>query len=124
MRPFFPVEEQMRMQFSELDANTYLIQLEGRLDIVGVGEIETKFAGYCAVNNACVLVDLSGVDFLASIGIRLLVLNAKSVMNRGGKMFILKPTPDVHHVLDISGIPPIIPMYDDLQSARAAFQAA
>jgi anti-anti-sigma factor len=62
-------------------------------------------------------VDLGGVDFLASIGIRLLVVNAKAVANRGGKMLIVNPRPEVRHILDISGIPPIIPMYDDLRSA-------
>ena len=110
----------MVLEFSELSENTVLIKLAGRLDIIGTGEIETRFAGYCAVNNSRVLVDLSGVDFLASIGIRLLVINAKSVANRGGKMFILRPSPDVRNVLDLSGIPPIIPIYDSLESAQAA----
>lgn len=110
----------MQLDFSELGDKTRLIKLSGRLDIIGTGEIETRFAGYCAVNQCRILVDLSGVDFLASIGIRLLVINAKSVASRGGHMFILNPTPDVRHVLDISGIPPIIPIYDSLDSAQAA----
>lgn len=110
----------MKLEFSELNGSTRLIKLSGRLDIIGTGEIETRFAGYCAVNQCRVLVDLSGVDFLASIGIRSLVINAKSVANRGGKMFILNPSPDVRHVLDISGIPPIIPIHDSLDSAQAA----
>ena len=114
----------MLLEFSELDDGLRLIKLSGRLDIIGTGEIETKFTGYCAVNNGRVLVDMSGVDFLASIGIRLLVLNAKSVASRGGRMFILNPTPGVKGVLEISGIPPIIPMYDSLESARSAFPAA
>ncbi|HEX8991641.1 MAG TPA: STAS domain-containing protein [Anaerolineales bacterium] len=110
----------MQLEFSELDGTTRLLRLSGRLDIVGTGEIETRFAGYCAVNECRVLVDLAGVDFLASIGIRLLVINAKSVINRGGRMLIVNPSSDVRHVLDISGIPPIIPIYDNLESARAA----
>ncbi len=39
-------------------------------------------------------------------------------------MYILNPTPDVLHILDISGIFPIIPVYADLQSARDAYLAA
>ncbi len=110
----------MRLEYSELDGNTCLIALSGRLDIIGTGEIETRFAGYCAVNGCRVLVDLSGVDFMASIGIRMLVLNANSVASRGGRMFILNPTENVQHILDISGVPPIIPIFDSVESALAA----
>ncbi len=35
-------------------------------------------------------------------------------------MFILNPRPEVRHILDISGIPPIIPIYESIESARAA----
>ncbi len=110
----------MQLEYSELEGNTCVIALSGRLDIIGTGEIETRFAGYCSVNECRVLVDLSGVDFMASIGIRMLVLNAKSVASRSGRVFILNPTENVRHILDISRIPPIIPIFDSLESARAA----
>ena len=96
-----------------------LIKLGGRLDIIGTGAIETKFAGYCAGENPRVVVDLSDVDFLASIGIRLLMLTAKSIASRGGKMALLNPIPDVQNVLEITGIPAIIPIYSQLESAEA-----
>jgi anti-anti-sigma factor len=67
------------------------------------------------------LVDLSEVDFLASIGIRLLTLTAKSVASRGGKMALVNPIPDVEQVLDVTGIPGIIPIYPDLEYAKTAF---
>ncbi len=69
------------------------------------------------------VVDLSGVDFLASIGIRLLTLTAKLVASRGGKMVILNPTPEVEHVLDVTGIPAIIPIYSHLESAETVLMA-
>src|SRR5687768_15890948 len=62
--------EAMELQYSERDNHIRLIKLTGRLDIDGKAEIETKFAGYCSGEKARVVVDLSGVDFLASIGIR------------------------------------------------------
>lgn len=113
----------MELRYSELDHNIRLIRLSGKLDIVGTGEIETKFAGYCAGENPRVLVDLSEVDFLASIGIRLLTLAAKSVASRGGKMVLLHPTTDVKNVLEVTGIPAIIPMYDSLESSQAVLLA-
>ena len=110
----------MELQYSELDNNISMIKLMGKLDIIGVGEIETSFAGYCDGDRIHMLVDLSDVDFLASIGIRLLTLTAKSIASRGGKMALVNPTPDVEHVLDVTGIPAIIPVYPDLESAKTA----
>ena len=113
----------MEIHYSELDNSIILIKLSGRLDIIGTGGIETKFAGYSAGEKVRVIVDLSNVDFLASIGIRLLTLTAKSVASRGGKMVILDPIPEVQDVLEITGIPAIIPIYSYLESAETVLMA-
>ena len=114
----------MELQYSELESGIRLIKLIGTLDILGVGEIETKFSGYCAGDHPRVVVDLSNVEFLASIGIRLLNLNAKSIASRGGRMVLLRPIPEVRHVLEITGIPSMIPMYDGLESAETVLLAS
>jgi hypothetical protein len=36
----------MELQHSELDQNIRMVKLIGKLDITGVGEIETRFAGF------------------------------------------------------------------------------
>ena len=108
----------MELQYSEFENGIRSIHLTGRLDILGVGEIETKFTGYCAGQQPLIVVYISGVDFLASIGIRLLVLNAKSVASRGGRMVLLGPSSEVRNVLEVTGIPSIIPIYDGFESAE------
>jgi anti-anti-sigma factor len=114
----------MEIKYNELDNGIGLIKLRSKLDIIGVGEIENKFAGYCAGENVRVIVDLFEVDFLASIGIRLLMLTAKSVAIRGGKMVLLNPIPEVHSVLEITGIPAIIPISSTLESAETILLAS
>ena len=113
----------MELQYSELDNNIRLIKLNGKLDIIGTGQIETQFAGYCGGENARLVVDLSDVEFLASISIRLLTLTAKAVASRGGKMVLLNPNPDVHHVLDVTEIQAIVPIYSHLESAEAVLMS-
>ena len=114
----------MELQYSELDNNIRMIKLIGKLDIMGVGQIENRFAGYCGGEKARVVVDLSEVDFLASIGIRLLTLIAKSIASRGGRMVLLNPTADVQHVLEVTGIPAIIPVYSYLESAETILMSS
>jgi anti-anti-sigma factor len=91
---------------------------------MGVNQVETKFAGYCSGENARILVDMSGVDYMASIGIRLLVTNAKSLRTRNGKMVLLSPTTDVFNVLEMTDIPAIIPVYSNLESAETVLLGA
>lgn len=113
----------MELYYSELENKIRLIKMIGKLDITGVGAIEAKFTDYCAGENPRVLVDLSDIEFLASIGIRLLILNAKSISGRGGRMVLLNPSPEVRSVLEITGIPAIIPIYDGLESAKTVLLA-
>ena len=113
----------MELQYKELDNDIRFIKLIGRLDIIGTGEVETKIAGYSAGEKVRMVLDLSEVDFLSSIGIRLLMLTAKSVTSRGGKIVILHPIPDVQNVLEIAGIPGIIPIYSYLESAETVLMA-
>jgi anti-anti-sigma factor len=113
----------MELQYNEVTGDIRLIKLIGRLDISGVGEIENEFSARCAGDRPRVIVDLSEVDFLASIGIRMLTVTAKSIAGRGGRMVLLRPRPEVREILEITGIPAIIPVHDGLESAQAAVMA-
>jgi anti-anti-sigma factor len=107
----------MRLQTSELDSNTRLIRLSGDLDIHGVKDVEMEFVLLCTGDNVCVLVDLSRVNYISSIGIPLLVNSAKSLARQGGRMALLQPRKPVEEVLELTGIPLVIPIYQDLQTA-------
>lgn len=113
----------MELEYSELEDNIRMIKLTGQLDIMGTNAVDIKFAGYCSGEKPRVIVNLSGVNYIASIGIRLLTSNAKSIFTRGGKMVLLNPNEDVKNVLEMTGIPGIIPMYDNLESAQAVLLA-
>ena len=112
----------MKLEYTELDNGIRLIKLEGSLDLTGTYSIEVQFVRYCSGNNLRVLVDLSGVVLISSVGIPLLVNTAKSVVSRGGKMAFLQPSDNVYKVLELVGVPQVIPIYDDLDSAIAGMK--
>jgi anti-sigma B factor antagonist len=113
----------MELEYSELDNGIRLIKLIGKLDSAGYNSVDLKFTAHCSGDNIRVLVDLSEVSFLASIGIRMLTMNAKSLSTREGKLVLLNPQAEVQGVLDMTGISPIIPIFTDLESATAALTA-
>ena len=113
----------MRLQYNELENGIRLINLIGALDLSGSYSIEVEFVRHCAGDNVRVLVDLSEVDYISSIGVQMLVNAANSIAGRGGKMALLGPQPSVLDVLDLTGILQVISIYSDLDSAEAGVLA-
>jgi len=70
------------------------------------------------------VVDLGGVDFIASIGIRHLVMAAKTVARGTGKLVLLAPNPMVTEILVIAGLDQLLPIVRSEGEARAAFGSA
>lgn len=114
----------MKLQFNELENGIRLIKLIGTLDLSGAYGIEVEFVRRCAGDNVRVLVDLSEVDYISSIGVHMLITSANSITSHGGKMALLSPQPGVLGVLDLIGIPQILPIYSELESAKAGVLAA
>jgi anti-sigma B factor antagonist len=110
----------MRIHEEQLEGNVYKINLEGRMDIPGTQEIDLKFTGMTAAPRKAFIVDISGVDFLASIGIRTLLITTKAINNRGGKLVILNPDTNVEKILLMAGIDTLIPIFNNLELALAA----
>jgi anti-anti-sigma factor len=90
------------------------------MDILGNDDIDIKFSGMTAAPRKFFIIDLSEVNFIASIGIRTLLLNAKAVHNREGKIVILNPDSQVKKILLTAGIDMVMPIIDTLDLAIAS----
>jgi anti-sigma B factor antagonist len=109
----------MKLDYTELENGIRLIKLSGRLDMNGTYSVEVQFVNHCNGANVRVIVDLSDVSFLSSVGIPMLVNNAQSVESRGGKMVLLRPQETVAAVLELVGVTQVIQIYADLNTAIA-----
>jgi anti-sigma B factor antagonist len=109
----------MELQYSELENGVRLITLIGILDMQGTFSVQIQFARLCEGKDVRVLVDLSKVTYLSSIGIPMLINTARSVSSQGGKMGLVGPIYDVHRVLEITGVTQIISIYHDFDTAVA-----
>jgi len=114
----------MELQTEQLADGINKLALAGRMDGPGVQEIDLRFTALTAAQKALIVVDLSLVSFLASIGIRTLVISAKALRRRGGHMALLSPQPQVADVLRTAGIESVIPTYHDLEMAVGALKSS
>ena len=105
----------MEMTISELQDNALKISLHGRLDTPGVDAIETKFTVAAKGRNA--LVDLSGVSFVASMGIRMFFSSARVLKAAGCRLILVAPRGMVNEVLENAGVSQIIPVVPDEERA-------
>lgn len=96
---------------------TTRLRLKGRMDVAGTENIDQAFTSQAASHKAAVIVDLSEVDFLASIGIRTLLTSAKAQEHRGGRLVLLNPQPMVESVLATAGVDTLIPIFRELDAA-------
>jgi anti-anti-sigma factor len=95
------------------------VVLVGKLDIAGAEKIDTPLATV-AGSRGNIVVDMAGVSFIASIGIRHLVMAAKAVARRSGKLVLLAPNPLVTDVLVNAGLEDLLPIVRSEDEARAA----
>jgi anti-sigma B factor antagonist len=116
----------MEIEFAQVDNGVSKVTLRGRMDVLGVQAIDMKFTAVTATRAALVLVDLSEVSFLASLGMRTLISSAKALAQRGGHMVLANPQPNVLEVMKVSGLSSVIPVcqhVDDAVQALTNFQS-
>lgn len=95
-------------------------RLIGRLDTAGVGAIELAFTARLVPEPRPVLIDLTGLDFIASLGVRLLITTARSRARRGAALVMYGAGDTVTDIITTMGLDEIIPLLPDSAAARAA----
>jgi len=111
----------MEMQVVECDGVSLAI-LEGRFDIAGAQAVDLHFSALAGAVPA-LGVDMSGVKFLASMGVRTLMLSAKTMLRRGARIVVFGADENAEKVLRATGFDEIVGLYPDRDAAMAALKA-
>ena len=109
----------MPIAIEDVDGAVTRIRLSGRIDVGGAHEIEMPMS-IVGGSRRAVVIDLSAVEFMASLGLRGIVMCARSVASKRGKAVLLAPRPAVEEVIVSTGINELIPIYHDEAAAMAA----
>jgi anti-sigma B factor antagonist len=109
----------MDMSVDDLAGGISKVVLRGRFDTTGAVVVELPF-NKLITEKRKIIVDLSAVTFLASYGIRVLLVGAKIVNGKGGNLVILCPDNNVAKVLKTAGMDALIPIHQTEAAAMAA----
>jgi anti-sigma B factor antagonist len=98
----------MQVTIDDLGSSARVV-LTGRLDIAGADVIALPLATVSGAKDA-VVIDMGGVTFIASIGLRHLVSAAKALAHRGGSLKLVNANPVVVEVITSSGLAQMLPL--------------
>jgi anti-sigma B factor antagonist len=98
---------------------TARVALTGRLDISGAEAVALPLATLAGAKQG-LIIDMSGVSFVASIGLRHLVSAARALSRRNGRLVLLNPVNLVTEVLETSGLTDLLPIVRSESEALAA----
>jgi anti-sigma B factor antagonist len=110
----------MQMTLVDVAEDVVNVALAGRLDTPGVDRVETPLSAAVAQKNANALIDLSQVEFVGSMAIRMFMSVARAQAKRGLRVVLYAPQPLVGQLFDTVSLGDIIPVEADLQSALRA----
>ena len=108
----------MQISISDEPGPTAKVGLVGKLDIAGAEVIALPLATLAGGKNG-IVIDMSGVTFISSIGIRHLVSATKTLSRRGGKLILVNPSDLVRDVLVTSGVSDLMPIVQNESEAYA-----
>jgi anti-sigma B factor antagonist len=100
----------MPVRIVELNNGVTKVVLTGRIDIAGAQEIDLPM-NVVGGSRKAVVIDLSGVEFMASMGLRSLIACANFIRRKGGKIVVTGPRPEVAEVINVMGVHELIPVY-------------
>lgn len=100
------------MALHRITATPEALRLEGEIDLAAADRLADALRA--AIESGTTVVDLSGVTFLDSTGLHVL-LSAGAALNGNGPLVLVRPCPAVRRLLDIAlpGGVPALAVRDD-----------
>jgi len=93
----------------EVSGETATLVISGEVDLASAPRLRDQFQRLEARN---VVVDLSGVTFIDSTGLGVLVAALKRTREAGGELTLRAPTRSTRKVLDITGLSQLVAIED------------
>ena len=99
------------------EAKALVVAVSGRMDAVTSPEFENKLSGFIAQGEKAFLINLSGLEYISSAGLRTILAAAKRLKEVDGKIVFSGLQGHVKEVFLISGFNGIFPIYESNEEA-------
>jgi anti-sigma B factor antagonist len=102
------------------DHSLTVLSLHGRLDHASADALQA--AASQAIDEGCriLIIEMTGVDFIASVGIRALIRPSQAIAKLGGKLSVTDLKPQMRDFFKLTGLDQMFIVHDSVANARAA----
>lgn len=88
---------------TEASGEDTVLKVSGRLDTLNAKPFEGKLLEAVKASNGAIVVDMAGVDYVSSSGLRALLVAGKAMSPHKRKLRLKTLQPQIQEVFDISG---------------------
>lgn len=99
---------------------TMIISVTGRMDAVTARDFEQESNAWTGGEENRLVVDLSGVEYISSAGLRSFLMLGKRVKAAGGRLMLSGLQGMVREVFDMSGFATLFPIFETREQAIEA----
>ena len=103
----------MNVEILSKEDQTIKLLLNGRLDMFGYQEFEKQLPHLISKTMKIVKIDLSKMDFIASIGMRSFVSLAKKLSANNGELILCNPQEAVTDIFETTGLDKVLTIVAD-----------
>ena len=94
---------------SEREGDIHVLGLTGEIDLANAADVEAELRRVEATDAELILVDLSGVSFIDSTGLKVLIGTAARTRDTC-RLLLERPSPAVLRLLRIAGVADLLPL--------------
>ena len=99
------------------------VEIGGRLDTHTYQDLDQKLAPVLASNVQSLVLDLAGLEYISSAGVRSVFKARKALSARGGKVLVVNPQPQIQKVFDVVKAVPLSEIFSSVAEADAYLDA-
>ena len=97
--------------------NVTILNVQGKLDAMSSPELDTRLASMVESGTRQIVLDLAGLEYVSSAGLRVFLSAAKRLKQAQGKLALANLCAQVQQIFDIAGFESILPVLKTINEA-------
>jgi anti-sigma B factor antagonist len=102
---------------TEMREKQAIVSVQGDIDAHTAGTVSEAWQQALAEDRKALIIDLGGVQFMSSAGLRAILATHQKAQESGTNVFLAAPQPGILRVLDMAGFTKILSCYETVEEA-------